>query len=382
MLDLPTRVGWGLLALSLAGGCAADRGAHVSPASTRVPSAAAAGDLMSAHDREALAALASEREAAAPDGGYRIGPDDLLDVRIPDVMDAGGSAPPSHPATAPGGAALPTVAEAPVGQGLRVTASGDVTIPLIGAVHVEGLTPAEAQDEIGRRLRTAGILRAPQVCVLVVEYRSRVVAVLGSVERPGLYPLTRPRATLSDLIWAAGGPSEKAGRVVRLVPAAADAHAPAPADMAAAAGAGIRIDLDVLLQASGAPAGALNPRVRPGDVVQLAPAGVVLVDGWVDKPGSYPVTRGLTLTGAVTAAGGRLFPADGRRVTVQRVLGPDEQGYFTVDLDAVSQGRAPDFPITDGDVVRLPAATVKIMPYGLWIVAKEVIHVGGSFPLF
>src|SRR5438094_411681 len=31
---------------------------------------------------------------------------------------------------------------------------------------------------------------------------NRVAAVVGSVERPGLYPLTRPGATIADLLWA------------------------------------------------------------------------------------------------------------------------------------------------------------------------------------
>ena len=49
----------------------------------------------------------------------------------------------------------------------------------------------------------------------------------------------------------------------------------------------------------------LNPPVRPGDVISLPPAGNVQVDGWVQKPGSYQLTRGLTLMGALAAAGGR-----------------------------------------------------------------------------
>jgi polysaccharide export outer membrane protein len=58
-------------------------------------------------------------------------------------------------------------------QGVRVSASGDVTLPLLGQVHVDGLTPTEAERDISRRLVQRGILRNPQVNVNVIEYRSR-----------------------------------------------------------------------------------------------------------------------------------------------------------------------------------------------------------------
>lgn len=344
--------------------------------------AAGAGDLMSAADREQLAALTVARASGGPGAGYRIGPDDLLDVRIPDLVDA---APPAGQRATANGAALPTVAEAPVGQtGVRVSAAGDITVAQLGTVRAAGLTPAELQDDLAARLVAAGLLRRPQVSVQVTEYRSRVVAVIGSVERPGLYPLTRPGATIADMVWAAGGPNKEAGRLVEFVPARDGEAPPDPTTVALASGAPgrIRIDLGFLQKAAGQGATSLNPPVRPGDVITLPPAGSVLVDGWVDKPGSYPVTRGLTLTGAVAAAGGHLFPADRQHVTVKRVVAPDEQHFFTIDLDAVSEGRVPDFPLTDGDVVRLPASPGRLLPWGIWNVAKEMVHVGGSVLLF
>src|SRR5207253_7002081 len=217
--------------------------------------------------------------------------------------------------------------------GVRVNASGYVSLPLIGLVRAEGFTPTELEAEIARRLVEAGILRAPRVSVQIAEYRSRVVAVIGSVERPGLYPLTRPRATLADLIWAAGGPAKEAGRVVEFAPAADSA--PAQPGEAAPATAPIRIDVELLLHAPVDHGRGLNPRVRPGDVITISPAGSVLVDGWVQKPGSYPVTRGLTLSGAVAAAGGDMFASDRHHAAVKRTLGPGEERSFTVDLEAV-----------------------------------------------
>src|SRR5207248_11389842 len=108
------------------------------------------------------------------------------------------------------------------------------------------------------------------------ECRSRVVAVVGSVERPGRYPLTRPRATLSDLVWAAGGPTKEAGRVVEFVPVGGST-ASGPGQTAPA-GAPIRIDLEVLLHATADHAGRLTPPVRPGAVTAGPPPRSVRVE--------------------------------------------------------------------------------------------------------
>jgi len=362
-----------LLSLVLSGACG------VSPA-TR-PAAhqktVDTGDLTSSRDRAALEALAAARAAAPADGGYRLGPDDLLDVRIPDLLEAQAAGAAAR--GAPNAAAVPSVAEAPVfQQGIRVAASGEVTIPLLGVVRAEGLTAMELQAEIARRLGGAGILRAPQVSVLVIEHRSHVVAVVGSVERPGLYPLTRPRATIADLIWAAGGPNKEAGRLVEFSPMGENA----PAGELGSERPPLRLDLRALLGPAAHQARSPNLEVRPGDVISVAPAGSVLVDGWVDKPGSYPITRGLTVSGAVAAAGGQLFAADRHHVTVKRVLGPGEERSFIIDLEAVAAGQAADVPITDGDVVRLPMAMARVVPWAVWTLAREMIHVGGSVPLF
>ena len=368
-----------LLGPMLGGGCAPGPKPRAKTAAAGAPGspAVAPGDVMSSRDRARLEALAAERTKERDDG-YRIGPDDLLDIRIPDLLEGQGSG--AVPRPTPGTLGPSAVAGAPTSLGLRVSASGDVSLPLIGPVHAEGLTPTELEAEIARRLVKGGILRAPQVNVQIAEYRSRVVAVVGSVERPGPYPLTRPRATLADVIWAAGGPNKEAGRVVEFVPAAGTA--PSPAEDGAQASAPIRVDLEVLLHATADHGGGLNPRVRPGDVITVAPAGSVLVDGWIEKPGSYPVTRGLTLSGAIAAAGGYLFPADRSHATVKRVLAPGEERSFTIDLGAVAEGRAGDVPITDGDVVRVPASTIRLLPWGVYSLARGLVYVGGSVPLF
>src|SRR6185436_6852536 len=175
-------------------------------------------DLMTTADVEALRKVTAARAVAPAVEGYRIGPDDLLDIRIPDLIDA--QAPMGGRASGSSVGAAQVVGGAPAyQQGLRVSGGGEVSIPMIGAVRAAGLTPSALEADIGRRLIAAGILRAPKVSVQVAGYRSGVVAVIGSVERPGLYPVTRPRATLSDMLWTAGGPSKDAGRVAEFTAA-------------------------------------------------------------------------------------------------------------------------------------------------------------------
>lgn len=363
-----------VVGLSLATGCGLPRSVETDlGVATSREGVAPVGQLMSQHDRDGLAKVAGARAGGSIQDGYRVGPDDLLDIRIPRLMDA--QAPIAGARVVPAaGAARPAVAEAPVfQQGMRVSAHGDVSLPYLGMVPVAGKSAEQIEHDLERRLRDSGLLRNPQVSVQVAEYRSSVVAVVGSVEKPGLYPITRPATTLADCIWAAGGPTKDSGRVVEFAPGGQSETAKGPT---------LRIDLDMLLAALTSGPKELNPPARPGDVITIAPAGNVQVDGWVDKPGSYPVTRGLTLTGAIAAAGGQLFPADRSRVAVKRNLGPGEQRVFVVDVDAIKAGAAADFPITDGDVVELPAHMGRLVPYAVYVVAKDMIRIGGNVLLF
>ena len=116
----------------------------------------------------------------------------------------------------------------------------------------------------------------------------------------------------------------------------------------------IRLDLELLLRSVRRERSGLNAPVRAGDVISIAPAGTVLIDGWVIKPGSYPVSRNLTLAGCLAAAGGASFAADRKRATLKRTLSPTERYFVTVDLEAVDDRLDPDVPIIDGDVVYVP----------------------------
>jgi polysaccharide export outer membrane protein len=357
---------WLLLPLALMS-CSAQRGSK--------PSATPEGrhQFMTEQDEARLQAVATARSSERGGAGYRIGPDDLLQIHVPDLVSEVDR--PMHMQRTAGDSVIPPLSGSPEFQeGARVDGNGDITMPLIGAVHAQGRTPRELEQDIAHRLVAAGILRDPQVSVSVAEHRSGVVAVVGSVEHPGYFPVTRPGATLSEMIWTAGGPNKDAGRIVEFVPAAEASDRDAEATP-------IRIDLDGLLARRTQSVHVVDPPARPGDTINIAPAGTVQVQGWVEKPGSYPITRKLTLSGAIAAAGGLQFPANRTHTTLRRMRGSQEE-TFVVDLAAVTRGEATDLVVADGDVVDVPTSAVKVVPWGVWKAVKELVYVGGSVALF
>ena len=85
----------------------------------------------------------------------------------------------------------------------RVGTDGTVDYPLAGRIPVQGLRVGEAQQAIVTRLK-AGFLLNPQVTVMVTNWNSRKVSVLGQVVRPGAVPYF-PNMTIVDAIASAGG---------------------------------------------------------------------------------------------------------------------------------------------------------------------------------
>jgi polysaccharide biosynthesis/export protein len=83
-----------------------------------------------------------------------------------------------------------------------VRPDGMISLPLIGEIKATGLTPLQLQDQISGALKK--FLSDPQVTVMVAEIHSLTFNVVGQVEKPGYYPLTR-RMTVLDAIALSGG---------------------------------------------------------------------------------------------------------------------------------------------------------------------------------
>ena len=81
----------------------------------------------------------------------------------------------------------------------RVTESGMISFPLVGEIQLGGITASVAEKKIADKLESGGFVKQPQINILVAQFQSKMVSVLGSVNKPGRYPLDRA-TNLVDLL--------------------------------------------------------------------------------------------------------------------------------------------------------------------------------------
>ena len=107
-------------------------------------------------------------------------------------------------------------------------------------------------------------------------------------------------------------------------------------------------------------------------------SGEVLVEGWVAKPGSYKITLGLTVLGAIAAAGGSHFAADTSTVRLIRTGTDGEKASVVADLDKIKRQESPDIPVQEGDLIEVSSSTSKLVPYGVYFFFSNVFRVGAT----
>ncbi len=253
-------------------------------------------------------------------------------------------------------------------EDVQVSDSGTIALPYAGVVNVQGLSVDEAEQALDQRF--GEYIRTPEVHIVMQQNRSQAVAVMGLVSKPMLVPLTMPNETIMEVIGEAGGLTNDASQRILLIPGGAGGQTASPRIIEASANpnsipgasgaaqgeaAPIVVDLH-----GGADQGCLNLPMRAGDTILVPPAGNVMVGGWVERPGEVQITPGMTVLGAIEAAGGALYTSN------VEILRADPEGKRTrtpVDLADVKSGREPDPTVEAGDVVMVEASTWGALPY-------------------
>jgi polysaccharide export outer membrane protein len=223
-----------------------------------------------------------------------------------------------------------------------VQTTGSISLPLLGEVPLAGLTVSEAKQKL-TSLLARDFLVNPQVDVKIKEYQSQFVTVLGEVNSPGRKGL-RGRTKLVDVLVDAGGFTPRASGEVSIT----------RAEGAFDSGGNL-----LRLRFGSASPSAIDQinmelALRSGDVITALPKFYVTVEGEVTRPGRYVLEGDLTVTGAISTAGG-LTRYGKNDVQVRRV--DPETGKTTiirVDLKDVRKGKKPDLPLLPNDVVTVP----------------------------
>ncbi len=288
----------------------------------------------SAQQRQALARPKSIRPAPAAtprttlsSERYRIGPGDVLEVRLYKLPDLSREA-------------------------LRVEESGTIRMPLIEQdIQAACRTENELAKEIASRYLP--LMRNPQVDVFVKEYHSRPVAVIGAVNTPGRFQLQR-RIRLLDLLSFAGGPAERAGGNIQVVHSSSY---PSCETMQLENSDDLGLSI-FKLRDTLTGNGRSNPYVRPGDVITVLDVEQIYVLGNVMKPSNFPLRERITLSQAIAMAGGTLPDSQSDRVRILRQK-PDgvNKEELVVNLKAITKRQAPDVVLQANDIVEVPTAS-------------------------
>jgi polysaccharide export outer membrane protein len=224
----------------------------------------------------------------------------------------------------------------------RISSKGEMYCPLIGYLHVAGLSSEEAQNAVEEKL--SGFVKNPHVSLFVAEYASQGASILGEVAKPGIYPVLGQQH-LFDLISAAGGLSDKAGR------SASVTHRTEPDK-----------PITVTLSRNLTDDPQTNVPVYPGDTVIVRKADIVYVVGDVSRPsGLLMDAGGVTVLQAVALAGGTTRTA---KLNGSKILHKDGTGGMKetkIELKKMLQAKVPDVELQPNDILIIPSSTGKIL---------------------
>jgi len=227
----------------------------------------------------------------------------------------------------------------------RISGSGDVYLPLIDYVHLASLTTDEAQELIQKRLEDGGFVRGPHVSIFVNESASQAITVLGEVVRPGAYSAVGDRR-LFDLISAAGGLTDKAGRNVTIE------HRGDPSQ---------RVELQ--LSSNLTEDTKDNVDILPGDTIIVSRAGIVYVVGDVKNPSGFRMEDNtLTVLKVLALAGGNTRTSALSKTKILRQT-PSGIQEIPVNLKKILYAKAPDMAMVKGGVLFIPGSAAKTAAY-------------------
>lgn len=224
----------------------------------------------------------------------------------------------------------------------RVSESGELSVPLAGPVNVGGLTIEEAQERVAKALKDGGYFRDPHVMILIRDFASQGISILGEVTKPGVYPAMSTRR-LYDIVSLAGGFGPKAGKTITIT------HRDHPDQPE-----------KVILSSDQTKSMESNVEVYPGDTILVGRAGVVYVVGDVVRPGGFLMENSerMTVLEAVALAQGvNRTAALGAAKVIRRSGGHPQE--VKIPLKSIMAAKANDVDLMPDDILFIPGSAAK-----------------------
>jgi polysaccharide export outer membrane protein len=269
---------------------------------------------------------------AAADDHYRIGPGDVLDIKV---------------------FGKPQFNR----EGVKVDPRGMIRMPLVKQeIRAACRTEEELAAEVTRLLKE--FILEPEVIVQIKEYQSEPVAVLGSVRSPSRFQLQR-RVRLLELITFVNGPADNAGRTVQVVHMGPLASCEASASATSSGNPDSMVSQIDYYKLSETLLGEekANPYVRAGDVVSIPKADEVYVIGNVVRPTSIALNEPMTVSRAIAMAGGTAIDTKKTEIhIIRQIPGTTDKKEILIDLDAINKHKAEDVVLAANDIIDVPAS--------------------------
>lgn len=247
-----------------------------------------------------------------PVAEYRVGPKDLLEIRVLEVPD--------------------------LNVERRVSDNGAIDIPLLGDFQVTGLTAGEVRDRLEKMLTTKYVNRA-NVSVVVKEYANKPVSVVGAVKNPGSLAVSG-RWTLLQAISAAGGLTENAGKKIYVLRRSDNGLSDT-----------LEVNTEDLFHSAEQK---WNIPILPADVINVPARSQVRIFclGEVKTPGAVDFTSDdrLTLLSAIAKAGG-LTDRASKTIRIKRRAPDGKDKETVVHYGRVLSGKEQDPTLEPNDIV-------------------------------
>jgi polysaccharide biosynthesis/export protein len=304
---------------------------HAAPAFAQQPSPGEPKSALEGRTAGGSRVLASSNE------DYRIGVNDVLDIKVENAPELTGE--------------------------YRVTSAGTFLMPYLGRVAAQQKTPEQLAQLITDGLR-GDYLRDPKVIVRVKEYNSRSFFIHGSVRNPGVYQ-SEGKPSLLELITLASGLAENHGSTAFIIRRMKVPTPPQPINgpvpsADAESNDGPRYELkSVHINALLKGRFDQDMYLEPGDIVNIPPADVFFVAGEVNQPGSFALKEGATVRQAIALAQGLKFNAATSHCIIFREGLNGKREELPIDIAAMMSGKKEDLTVQANDIIIVPNSRSK-----------------------